>query len=84
MVTSKSLPDSLRLFTQVLQDREVVLTAPKGEIRGVVIALHGCLQYVTQFGFASPSCPTCHGGACCHFPVNKVCCGLAGKRAGIA
>jgi hypothetical protein len=29
--------------------------------RGVVFAFHGCLQYVTEFGFKSASCPNCHG-----------------------
>lgn len=30
-------------------------------MKGVLFAFHGCLQSVTQFGFASTACPTCHG-----------------------
>ena len=30
-------------------------------MKGILFAFHGCLQSVTQFGFASTACPTCHG-----------------------
>ena len=47
---------------QVVYDREVIITEPpKNAVAGVLLAFHGCLQSVTQFGFASPACPTCHG-----------------------
>ena len=48
--------------SQVVYDREVITTEPpKKGVKGVLFAFHGCLQSVTQFGFASPACPTCHG-----------------------
>lgn len=48
--------------SQVVYDREVITTEPaKKALKGVLFAFHGCLQSVTQFGFASPACPTCHG-----------------------
>ena len=47
---------------QVFLEREIVTTIPTAQKpRGVVFAFHGCLQYVTEFGFKSASCPNCHG-----------------------
>ncbi|KAK9832782.1 hypothetical protein WJX81_000731 [Elliptochloris bilobata] len=47
---------------QVFMEREIVTTIPVSQNpRGVVFAFHGCLQYVTEFGFKSASCPNCHG-----------------------
>ncbi|BDA48553.1 hypothetical protein COCOBI_12-2330 [Coccomyxa sp. Obi] len=46
---------------KIILERETVSTVPSGTISGIIFAFHGCLQYVTQFGFASTACPTCHG-----------------------
>ena len=60
---SRTQPTTLILppVLQIVLERETVSTVPSKEIRGVIFAFHGCLQYVTQFGFASSVCPTCHG-----------------------
>lgn len=47
---------------QLFKERELVTTVPTAQKpRGVVFAFHGCAQYVTDFGFKSATCPTCHG-----------------------
>ena len=63
--------------TQVVFDREVVTTVPKDvEPKGVVFSLHGCLQMATEWGFQSPTCPSCHGERpmshciCQHLPAH--------------
>ena len=42
-------------------EREIVTTVPLSKPRGVVFAFHGCLQFATELGFKSASCPNCHG-----------------------
>lgn len=46
---------------QVIFDREFVYTIPRGALKGVIFALHGCGQYPSEWGFASQSCPLCSG-----------------------
>ena len=47
---------------QVIYEREVVITVPAGDLKGVLFALPGCLQLTTEWGFQSATCPSCHGG----------------------
>jgi len=52
---------SMQYSMQVIFEREVVTTVPEGELKGVLFALHGCLQLTTEWGFQSETCPNCHG-----------------------
>lgn len=49
-------------LSQVIYGREAVITVPSGDLKGVLVALPGCLQLTTEWGFQSATCPSCHGG----------------------
>jgi hypothetical protein len=70
-INARRLFGEAELFPgQVINEREVVTTVPRtGDPKGILFALHGCLQLTTEWGFRTDTCNNCSGPDLNHWLV---------------